>query len=387
MQIQTFGMEQFPAGKVTRLSQKLGQLNGLQAYTHVMNCLTVHSKAMFRDCPALLKESQVDLLLVDQIIGAAPVIAQRMNIPYITVCNAAILTCDPGFPSPLSHRVYTGSCWNQWLNSIEQHFINCLSRPFRNIVHEKQREYGLKVSAEYRETDSKLAVIAQMTHGFDFPRSCLPHYHFVGKLTDPCGIEPMSKHAEFDWSVLDNLGERKLVYASIGTVQNGIKPIYNAIASACKAVGAKLVMTLGRKRAETWEVAGDATFVSFAPQEQLIARADVVITHAGANTALTSLQYGKPVVAIPIANDQAGMAARVVHSGVGRRVRLDELRRKDGVKILTKALQAVLENDGYRERARQVMREIEESGGVSRAADVVERVMETKQAVPRSWRR
>jgi UDP:flavonoid glycosyltransferase YjiC (YdhE family) len=56
---------------------------------------------------------------------------------------------------------------------------------------------------------------------------------------------------------------------------------------------------------------GNTLVVQMAPQLELLARATLVITHAGFNTALESLSCGIPMVAITVGNDQPGVAARI----------------------------------------------------------------------------
>jgi zeaxanthin glucosyltransferase len=50
----------------------------------------------------------------------------------------------------------------------------------------------------------------------------------------------------------------------------------------------------------------------FAPQQAVLARADLCITHAGLNTVLDALVAGVPLLALPIAFDQPGVAARII---------------------------------------------------------------------------
>ena len=69
----------------------------------------------------------------------------------------------------------------------------------------------------------------------------------------------------------------------------------------------------------------DPITVPFAPQLELLKRAAVCITHAGLNTALESLTNGVPMVAIPITNDQPGVAARVRWTRSGEVVPLKKL--------------------------------------------------------------
>jgi len=54
--------------------------------------------------------------------------------------------------------------------------------------------------------------------------------------------------------------------------------------------------------------------VEVAPPLELLPRAALTITHADLNTVLEALSCGGPMVAIPIANDQSGVAARLAWS-------------------------------------------------------------------------
>lgn len=57
--------------------------------------------------------------------------------------------------------------------------------------------------------------------------------------------------------------------------------------------------------------------VRYAPKLELLQKASLTITHAGLNTTLKSLSYGVPMVGIPITDDQPGIAARIVGTGIG----------------------------------------------------------------------
>ena len=83
------------------------------------------------------------------------------------------------------------------------------------------------------------------------------------------------------------------------------------------------------------------------------------------------------MVAIPIANDQPGVAARITWSGVGEVVPLKRL----GVPSLRTAITKVLANDSYRENAVRMQGAIKAAGGVSRAADIIEQVLLTGKPV------
>jgi len=117
--------------------------------------------------------------------------------------------------------------------------------------------------------------------------------------------------------------------------------------------------------------------VPFAPHQRLIERSQLVITHAGMNTVLTALSCAKPLVTIPITNEQPGIAARVERSGAGRRLGLKQLNPSS----LRQMIREVLEQPSYRARAQALQEEIARAGGVRRAAEIAEQVARTHEPV------
>ena len=171
-----------------------------------------------------------------------------------------------------------------------------------------------------------------------------------------------------------------LIYASMGTLQNRQGPIFQAIATACAGLDAQLVLSLGShdQRLEL-KLPNAAIVVPFAPQLELLRRAALTITHAGLNTALESLAQGVPMVAIPITNDQPGVASRLEWLGLARIVPLARLT----AHRLRACVRTVFSESHYRARAQQWKAEIGNIEGLRLAADIVERAVQTKQPVRR----
>jgi zeaxanthin glucosyltransferase len=115
----------------------------------------------------------------------------------------------------------------------------------------------------------------------------------------------------------------------------------------------------------------------FAPQRAVLARADLLVTHAGVNTVLDALTFGVPMLALPFAFDQPGVAARVVHAGVGLRVspRLATAAR------IRAGLERLMVDPSYRQRAAVLGAEIRVAGGAVLAADIIEEVARTGRPV------
>jgi UDP:flavonoid glycosyltransferase YjiC (YdhE family) len=83
------------------------------------------------------------------------------------------------------------------------------------------------------------------------------------------------------------------------------------------------------------------------------------------------------MVAIPIANDQPGIAARIAWTGAGEMVQLSRL----SVSKLKAAIRRVLTEDSYKQNALRLQAAIQQAGGVTRATDIVEQVVSTGKPV------
>jgi MGT family glycosyltransferase len=165
----------------------------------------------------------------------------------------------------------------------------------------------------------------------------------------------------------------------MGTVQNRLMGVFHNIAEACVGLDAQLVIALGGgSRPELLSaLPGSPLVVGYAPQLELLQKATLTITHAGMNTTLESLSNGVPMVAIPIANDQPGVAARIAWTGTGEVVSLSRL----SVNRLRSAVQRVLTEDSYKNNASRLQEAIARAGGVRRAADIVEQAISTRKPV------
>jgi UDP:flavonoid glycosyltransferase YjiC (YdhE family) len=99
----------------------------------------------------------------------------------------------------------------------------------------------------------------------------------------------------------------------MGTLQNGRENVFSSIAQAVgQWEGYQLVLSIG-PALEPEQIASlppNAIVVKQLPQIELLKRSALCITHAGLNIALESLAQGVPMVAIPVTNDQPGVAAR-----------------------------------------------------------------------------
>ncbi|QUH04272.1 DUF1205 domain-containing protein [Saccharopolyspora erythraea] len=95
--------------------------------------------------------------------------------------------------------------------------------------------------------------------------------------------------------------------------------------------------------------------VGWLPHDQLLPTCDAVVHHGGSGTAMNSLLCGLPQLVLPHAGEQFENAERLVAAGVARQVGRGE---RDA-RTLGAALEQLLEDPSYRDRALRVRSEIE----------------------------
>lgn len=115
--------------------------------------------------------------------------------------------------------------------------------------------------------------------------------------------------------------------------------------------------------------------VDYAAHGALFERAAAVVHHGGVGTTQEALRAGCPALVVPHGFDQPDNAARVVGLGVGAvlpaaRYRADRAAAR---------LRELLADEGVALRAQRVAEVIRMETGASRAADVIERAIETRQ--------
>ncbi len=106
----------------------------------------------------------------------------------------------------------------------------------------------------------------------------------------------------------------------------------------------------------------------YAPQSRLLALSIAAITHAGLNTTLEALSYGVPLVAVPVTDDQPGVASRINRVGAGRVVPF----KKATASNLEEALRDIIRDCRFREAARRIAAEIRKTDGLDCAAAFIE---------------
>jgi MGT family glycosyltransferase len=356
----------FPRGSLPTIHAELGAREGTGAIKYVIAWFARDARAVMAEAPDAVRRAGIDLLLVDQTTPGPAIVAEHLRIPLVIVSNALLLNREAAIPPFFTPWPYSTNPIAQVRNRLAYAAIDRLTQPYVETLNGQRRQWNLPPAGMDEFAAYAAAHISQQPACFDFPRRSLPpNFSYTGpfhdvRLRPPC---------PFPW---ERLTGRRLIYASMGTLQNRLAHIFHTIADACSGLDADVVISLGGGDApeQVGKLPGNPIVVPFAPQLELLARASLTITHAGMNTALETLAHGVPAVAIPVGNDQPGVAARLKWSGAGEFLPFTQLR-ADRLRTL---IERVLTDARYRRRAAELQRSFQASGGLKQAADIVERV-------------
>jgi zeaxanthin glucosyltransferase len=363
--------EEFPAGSCARALAPVAKLHGTDATRWtIQGAGRAFFQAASRHLPRTIAATGVEALVLDTIHMYLEVVPMSLGMPYAHVW--AILNIDFSGTTPPSvvPGPYDDTPAGRALNLDG---LKKSDNAFFGLVQPLAEEYAERAGLMLDWSDpaatvsrQAAAIVSQTLEEFDLPGiPWPPQFHYAGPFFDDAGREPIP----FPWEKLDG---RPLIYASLGTLVNGMTTIYQTILAAVgRLPEMQVVLAKGNsiELNDLGPVPPNVIVVNQAPQLELLKRSVLCITHAGLNTALESLANGVPMVAIPISYDQPGVATRIAHHGVGDFIEVDNLT-IDGLHEL---IQKILRTPAYREKAQHFMSVIAKRPGLDVAAEAIER--------------
>jgi zeaxanthin glucosyltransferase len=362
-----FCEQEYPAGSIAQEWSSVAKLHGEEVLRHSARELVPGlSRAALEHLPEKIAEAGVEALVLDKAYFYVELVAMHLGIPYVHIWNVLHLDFSGSTPASIFGGPHETTPEALARNAEGLKIAGEILSPMAQVAKPYAEKAGLQIDwNDPAATMSKLAVITQTPREFDYPNIPWPaQFHYAGPFHDDEGREKVP----FPW---DKLTCEPLVFASMGTLVNGLEYVYRTILDAVRSLsGIQVVLSVGRNvdLDDLGPIPSNTLVVSSAPQIELLKRATVCITHAGLNTTLEALAQGVPLVAIPIGYDQPGVAARIAYHGVGEFLELEELT----VTRLSQLIQRVRRNQSYHDKARHLQKVIAQTRGLDLAAEVIE---------------
>lgn len=357
------GALDYQPGTLAALDRRLGELHGLATFRFTADRVKNTAHMVLRDGPAAVLAERCEALLCDE-ADMGTTVAEYLGLPFVSIAFFPPLIQDDRIPAFCFPWQTGAGALTRLRNRLGFRLLSRFAAPIYAVVNQQRAAWGLAPLKGATDALSPLAQITQLPRALEFDIPDLPpNLHYTGPWVDA----RQRPAVDFPW---DELDDRPLVYASLGTLQNGADHIFRTIAEACAPLDCQLVLSLGGGLSPDCfpDLPGSPMVVGYAPQLELLKRAAVCITHAGLNTVLESLQEGVPLVAIPLGNDQPGVAARLHARGAGLVIPRSGL----SVPRLRNAVSAALTEPSYRTSAAVIQSAIHSIDSLDLAAGIVE---------------
>lgn len=303
---------------------------------------------------AIILKGQYDYLLVDMYTPWGRLLAEKLNLPLILF-----------FPSFALHQKM-----KEPPNSKLQ-LIKSLGRSLKNgvrlfaIYKKIQKKYGVPsvnvlhfLSAEVSEPCITFTAKEFQPQSELFPSN----YLFTGPNID---IEARISDSNFS---INNPENRKIIYISLGSVVVR-KEFIKMCIEAFKTSKFLIVLNISKYlNASDFQVPSHIILCNFAPQLQVLAAADLFITHGGMNSAHEGIYFEVPLLVLPQFGDQFLVAQQVVEQQLGVWLNHKTL----SAKKLLRTVEETMENQVIKSNLKRMSKALRTAGGFKKAADEVQ---------------
>jgi UDP:flavonoid glycosyltransferase YjiC (YdhE family) len=312
-----------------------------------------------------------DLLISHPITFAAPLLAQKKSLPWLSTVLSPISLWsrfDPPVPPvlPLIQRVARQGPLGA---GVLQRLSRVVTASWLRPVQKLRRELGLPPSGHplFEGQFSPSGNLALFSPVLGPPQPDWP------ARTTTCGFCFFDREHEAKstsdgaMAAFLEAGSPPLVFTLGSAAVYTARDFFQVAAQAAQQLGCRAVFLVGQQA--EFVLPRDSNFfvANYAPYSQLFPRAAVVVHQGGIGTTAQALRAGVPQLVVPFSHDQPDNAARIVRLGCGLWLSRDRFRPT----AVAEALKVLLSSTGYRKNAQQIGAEIQKEDGPRVACDAI----------------
>ena len=286
-----------------------------------------------------------DCIVADSMALWGKAVARKLGIPF--VCST----------TTFAFNRHSAKVMKQGVGDLVK-MVCAIPKTAKQIKRLQNKGYPVKNVLDIIGSDEDTHTIVYTSPEFQpCAETFSDKYAFVGPLIRPVVGEIKKKN-------------EKLIYISMGTVNNDMMPFYKMCVSAFTNTDYQVVMSVGNL--VSLEAFGNLpeniSVFSHVDQISVLRQTDVFVSHCGMNSVNESLYFGVPLVMLPQTSEQGGVAERVNQLGAGiKPAKLD-------AHSILDAINTIFADDAYKQNAAAIAESFQRCSGAKGAADKILRV-------------
>lgn len=283
-----------------------------------------------------------DCIVADSMAVWGKAIALKKNIPFVSSTTT------------FAFNQHSSKIMKQSIGQIFNMFFS-MPKIGKEIKRLQDKGYPINNILDIIQNDNKIDTIVYTSPEFQpCAETFSDKYAFVG---------PSIRQAE---SVIVKEKE-KLIYISLGTVNNNFMRFYKNCMQAFKGLEYQVIMSVGNlvDIEELGELPDNISIYRHVDQMAVLEKADVFLTHCGMNSVNEGLYHKVPLLMYPQTSEQGGVANRVEQLNAGIRLKNDTA---DAIRV---GVQEIISNSVYAENALRISEGFKKCAGAKAAADKI----------------
>lgn len=290
-----------------------------------------------------------DCIVADSMALWGKAVAMKLNIPFVSSTTT------------FAFNQHSAKIMKQSRGNLFD-LIFSMPKVSKQVKRLREKGYPVKSVLDILGNDNNTHTIVYTSSGFQpCSETFSEKYAFVGPSIRPAA-DSVEKTRE------------KLIYISMGTVNNDLVPLYRSCVSALAETEYQVILSVGELVSveELGELPENISVFPRVDQIAVLQQADVFVSHCGMNSVNESLYFGVPLVMLPQTAEQGGVAERVSQLGAG--IKADPF-------SVIKAIETVFADNTYRQNAAEISTEFRRCSGAKGAADKIMQVCENRRKI------
>jgi len=295
-----------------------------------------------------MSELKPDCIVADSMALWGKAVARKLGIPFVSSTTT------------FAFNQHSAKVMKQGIGDLVK-MIFSIPKTTKQIKRLQSKGYPVKNILDIIGNDDNTHTIVYTSTEFQpCSETFSDKYAFVGPLVRPATIKVEKKRD-------------KLIYISMGTVNNDMMALYKRCLSALADRDYQVIMSVGNLVSieEFGVLPENISVFTHVDQIAVLQQADVFVSHCGMNSVSESLYFGVPLIMLPQTAEEDGVAERVYQLGAG--IKLDK---SDASSILG-AINKIFANDTYRQKAIKLADGFKRCSGAKGAADKIMQVCES----------